>query len=80
MSATFICLSPVPGGEAVKKVFVKGWIEDHSLDTSNVAPEHHSVPVRFKTENGTYEWLWVRKNNVTLCLAKKPSKTRRKEK
>ena len=57
----------------MKKVFVKGWIEDRQMSimglTSAKRGGHHSMPVRFKTESGGYEWLWVRKNNVKLCRA-----------
>ena len=50
----------------MKKVFVKGWVEDYSAMVLNNM-KHHSLPVRFKCEDGSYEWLWVRKNNVTLA-------------
>lgn len=49
------------------KVFVKGWIETDAVPYIDKKPSHHSTPVRFKCEDGSYEWLWVRKNNVTLC-------------
>lgn len=53
----------------MRKVLVRGWIEDHAVDTINGG--HHSVPVRFKCEDGSYEWLWVRKDSVALCESKK---------
>lgn len=52
----------------MKKVLVKGWVEDHTAHALTTKTQrHHSVPVRFKTEDGGYEWLWVRHNNVTPC-------------
>lgn len=58
----------------MKKVFVKGWV-DETFDYRDGT--YHSVPVRFKCEDGSYEWLWVRKNNVSLCTAKKPRGAKR---
>lgn len=58
----------------MKKVFVKGWVQDWAETVASVPPAHHSLPVRFKCENGSYEWLWVRRNNVTLCSDKNKSK------
>lgn len=58
------------------KVFVKGWTEPH-LKTGLCNGGHHSMPVRFKLEDGSYEWIWVRKNNITFCRQRKAGRARK---
>lgn len=46
------------------KVLVRGCTFAHSFEVAKVPPEHHSVPVRLKMEDGSYDWIWVRKDIV----------------
>mgnify|MGYP001569787846 CR=1 FL=1 len=55
---------------------MKGWVEDWTAKALEEGTQrHHSVAVRFKAEDGGYEWLWVRHNNVAPC----PTKPRRRK-
>lgn len=58
------------------KVFVKGWVMGFQA-TQLTDGGHHSMPVRFKCEDGGYEWLWVRKNNISSCPVSRKKPARR---